>query len=83
MLSTVLNSDRAIQVNIQIMRTFTRLRKLLASHKEILRKLTEHEFKLHALDKNVVKIFEVINTIVNPPVGKKRQIGFLPPTGKE
>jgi hypothetical protein len=80
MLSSVLNSDRAIQVNIQIMRTFTRLKKLLASHKEILRHLTKHELKLIELDKRTVQIFEVINKILNPPSPKEtKRIGFLPP----
>jgi len=80
MLSTVLNSDRAIQVNIQIMRTFTRLRKLLASHKEILRKLTDHELRLISMDKKILRLFDLLTTPEN--TGKKR-IGFVLPEPKE
>lgn len=80
MLSSVLNSDRAIQINIQIMRTFTRLRKLLASHKEILRKLTDHELRLISMDKRILRLFDLLTTPEN--TGKKR-IGFVLPEPKE
>lgn len=82
MLSSVLNSERAIQVNIQIMRIFTKIRGLLASHKDVLSRLNEMEKKLLKHDGQIIKIFEVINYIMNLPITLKRKskpIGFLPP----
>ena len=60
MLSTVLNSERAIAVNIQIIRVFTRMRKMIESHKEILRKLEQLEKKDLELDEKVTLIFEYL-----------------------
>jgi len=73
MLSSVLNSDRAIQVNIAIMRTFVRLREFLASHKDLARKLEELEKKYDAQFKAV---FDAIRQIMTPPEPPKRRIGF-------
>ena len=75
MLSSVLKSKRAVQVNIQIMRTFVRLREILSSHKDLARKLEVLEKKYDAQFKVV---FEAIRQLMAPPpVPKKRQIGFL------
>ena len=85
MLSSVLNSDRAIAVNIQIIRVFTKIRKLLASHQEILRRLEQLEIGNSEQDGKIAKIFEVINHILDLPVTLKRKskpIGFLPPDNK-
>jgi hypothetical protein len=82
MLSSVLNSDRAIQINIQIIRTFIRLRKLLSSHQEILRQLSKHGLKLLELDGRTLKMFKIINEILDLPITLKRKakpIGFRPP----
>ncbi len=82
MLSSVLNSERAILVNIQIMRTFTRIRKLLASHKEILRRLDQFEAGQARQGEQIVQIFQVIKNILDLPVTLKRKpkkIGFIPP----
>ena len=78
MLSSVLRSHRAIQVNIEIMRAFIRLRQLLASHTELTRKLATLEKKYDAQFKEV---FEVIRRLMAPPEPKKRPIGFR--TGKK
>lgn len=81
MLSSVLNSERAIAVNIQIIRTFIKIRKLLASHKEILRRLDHIEAQLAGHDEKIIRIFEVIRRILDLPVTLKRKskpIGFLP-----
>lgn len=81
MLSSVLNSERAIAVNIQIIRTFIKIRKLLASHKEILRRLDNIEAQLAGHDEKIIRIFEVIRRILDLPVTLKRKskpIGFLP-----
>ncbi len=74
MLSSVLNSERAIRVNIEIMRAFVRLRRMLASHAELARKLEALEKKYDAQFKMV---FEAIRELMKPPESKKRPIGFL------
>ncbi len=73
MLSSVLRSQRAIQVNIEIMRAFIRLRKMLASHAELARKLDALEKKYDAQFKDV---FEAIRQLMAPPEPKRRAIGF-------
>jgi len=74
MLSSVLNSERAIQVNIEIMRAFVRLRRILASHAALARKLDALEKKYDAQFKGV---FDAIRELMKPPESKKRPIGFL------
>lgn len=73
MLSSVLRSPRAIQVNIEIMRAFIRLRQLLASHTELARKLEELEKRYDAQFKEV---FKAIRNLMTPPEPAKRKIGF-------
>ena len=73
MLSSVLKSRRAVQVNIQIMRTFVRLRRILASHAELARKLDALEKKYDAQFKIV---FDAIRQLMAPPEPKRRPIGF-------
>ena len=74
MLSSVLNSERAIKVNIEIMRAFVRLRQILASNKELAKKLNELEKKYDAQFKIV---FDVIRELMRTPEAKKRPIGFI------
>jgi len=76
MLSSVLNSERAIKVNIEIMRTFVRLRRMLASHSELARKLDALEKKYDAQFKIV---FDAIRQLMAPPEPQppKKRIGFL------
>jgi hypothetical protein len=83
MLSSVLNSDTAILVNIQIMRVFTKLRRLLDSHKEILRKLESIEKKDIEQDEKILLIFEYLKQLEqikqNETLLKERKkIGFKP-----
>jgi hypothetical protein len=73
MLSSVLNSELAIQVNIQIMRTFGRQREMIASSKELADKLARLEEKYDAQFKVV---FDAIRQLMAPPDVKKRKIGF-------
>jgi len=63
MLSSVLNSDRAIMVNIQIMRVFTRMRQMVASHKEILKQLEEIVKKDIEQDRKILQIFEYLKRL--------------------
>ena len=74
MLSTVLNSERAIQVNIEIMRAFIRLRQILASNDQLARKLEALERKYDAQFKGV---FDAMRQLMAPPEPKKKKIGFL------
>mgnify|MGYP001340823482 CR=1 FL=1 len=84
MLSSVLRSPRAVQVNIQIMRTFTKIRKMLVAHKDILRKLDDMEAKFNTHlgrhDRQILEIFEAIKRLLAHEERPKRQIGF---TAKE
>ncbi len=73
MLSSVLNSKRAIQVNIQIMRTFTKIRKMLSSDASLARKLETLEKKY---DKQFAVVFEAIRALMEPPKSKLGEIGF-------
>jgi hypothetical protein len=74
MLSSVLNSERAVQVNIQIMRTFTKLRRLLASHRELRRKIEEMEKKY---DGQFKVVFDAINELMEIPDRTVKNVGFL------
>jgi hypothetical protein len=73
MLSSVLNSERAIQVNIEIMRTFVKLRQMLASNTELSRRLDEFESKY---DRQFRVVFDAIRKLMLPPVQDRKEIGF-------
>jgi len=74
MLSSVLNSKRAVQVNIAIMRVFVKLREMIASNKELSRRLDKLEKKYDAQFKVV---FDAIRELMTPPEPKRKRIGFL------
>ena len=76
MLSSVLNSERAIQVNILIMRTFGRLRHILSTHKDLQLKLIELEGRLKSNDSRITAIFDAIRKLMAPDK-KIKKIGFL------
>jgi len=80
MLSSVLRSERAVQVNIQIMRTFVRLREMLASNAELTRHLEELERKY---DGKFKVVFEAIRQLMKPPAPKRKPIGFQARTIKK
>lgn len=73
MLSTVLRSKKAVQVNIEIMRAFVRLREIMATHKDLARKLEEMEKKY---DSQFKIVFDAIRQLMMPPEKPKRPIGF-------
>ena len=73
MLSGILNSDRAIEVNIAIMRAFVKLREMVTSNKDLARRLDELEKKY---DEQFRIVFEAIRQLMAPPVKQKRKIGF-------
>ncbi len=74
MLSSVLNSRRAIEVNIMVVRTFVKLRKMIASHKDLTRKLSELEKKY---DGQFQVVFEAIRQLIAVEEKPKRKIGFM------
>jgi hypothetical protein len=76
MLSGVLRSPRAEQVNIAIMRAFVRLRETLSLHKELAHKLAELERKIENHDENIRTLFEAIQQLMTPPEEPRREIGF-------
>jgi len=77
MLSSVLNSDRAIEVNIAIMRAFVRLREMLATNKDLARKLDDLERQLGEHDQKFQIVFEAIRQLMAPPPPEKKgRIGF-------
>ena len=77
MLSSVLNSDRAIEVNMAIMRAFVRLREIMSTHKDLARNLDDLERKLGEHDQNFQVVFEAIRQLMAPPAAPaKPRIGF-------
>jgi hypothetical protein len=79
MLSSVLNSPRAVQVNIEIMRAFVRLREVLATNRELSQRLAELERKFGTHDEQIQAIFEAIRQLMapqNPAEPPRKQIGF-------
>jgi len=75
MLATILNSPVAVQASIQIVRAFVKLREILATHKDLARKLNEMEKKYDAQFKAV---FDTIRQLMTPPETKRQRIGFTP-----
>ncbi len=75
MLSSVLNSDRAIQVNIEIMRTFIKIRNILSEHKDLLKRLDSME---RNYDRQFRIVFQIIRELNSPEEKNRKQIGFKP-----
>jgi len=73
MLSSVLNSDRAIEVNIQIIRTFTKIRELLATNESLQRKIMQMEQKY---DKKLKKVFDILRLLLTDENKSNNEIGF-------
>lgn len=76
MLANVLNSPRAVQTGIQVVRAFVRLRQLFATHRELAQKLTELEHRLEGHDQKIHSIFKAIRQLMAPPGRPRRRIGF-------
>ena len=76
MLSSVLRSERAVQVNVAIMRAFVRLRETLSLHKELAHKLADLERKIENHDENIRSLFDAIRQLTTPPETPRREIGF-------
>ena len=76
MLSSVLRSERAVQVNVAIMRAFVGLRRLLATNEVLARKLAELEQRLEGHDQAIKSLFDAIREMMAPPLKPCREIGF-------
>ena len=77
MLSSILKSERAIEVNILIMRAFVKLREIISTHKKVEDKLRKLEIKLKEHSNQIVQIMQVINQLITPPTtSQKKKIGF-------
>lgn len=76
MLSSVLNSERAVLVNIHIIRVFTRMRELLSTHKDVLLKLEQLERAVVHHDGEIEVIFDRLRELIDPPSEPRPQIGF-------
>jgi hypothetical protein len=83
MLSSVLNSETAIEVNIQIIRIFTRMREMLLTHKDILMKLEQiektllhHDVRTNKHEEQIQLIFQALKQLLNPPALPRPRVGF-------
>jgi phage regulator Rha-like protein len=83
MLSCVLSSERAIAVNIQVIRVFTKMREMLLTHKDILLKLEQIERKVTGHDEDIQLIFKYLKQLLNPPQEPRPRIGFRRPGEEE
>ena len=76
MLSSVLRSKRAVEVNIAIMRTFVRMREMLATHEDLAREVRKH-------DQQIASLYEHLQRLLEPPKSKSNPIGFIHPKGND
>jgi hypothetical protein len=83
MAATILNSPRATEVSVYVARAFVRLRELLASNKELARRLDQLEKKLGSHDQAIAGLVNTIRSLMTPPELKRRPIGFVNPDEKK
>ena len=76
MAASVLNSPRAVEVSVYVVRAFVRLREMLATHRDLARKLAAFERKLASHDRQILSLIEAVRQLMVPPSGKGRRIGF-------
>lgn len=76
MLSGVLNSERAVKMNIAIMRAFVKLRQIVDTNRELARKFSELERRVGRHDEEIAVILEAIRQLMAPPERPRREIGF-------
>ena len=76
MLSSVLNSERAAQMNIVIIRAFIKLREALTTHKDLTRKISDLEMKYQGHDEELKVVFDAIRKLISTPAPPRRKIGF-------
>ena len=77
MVASILNSQRAVEVSIFVVRAFVKMREMLSQHKEVLKKLTDLEQKVTTHDTHIRSLFNAIRQLMEPlPTPPKRKIGF-------
>ncbi|HVB57865.1 MAG TPA: ORF6N domain-containing protein [Candidatus Acidoferrales bacterium] len=76
MAASVLNTHRAIEVSVYVVRAFVKLRKMLRTHKELARKLAELEKRIEGHDEEITALFEAIRQLMEPPEKSAKRIGF-------
>lgn len=77
MLASVLKSDRAVKISINIIKAFVKLREMLSTNKELAHKLDQLERKIEKHDEEIKLIFDAIRQLMIPPEPKRKRIGFL------
>jgi hypothetical protein len=82
MLSSVLKSQRAVQMNILIIRAFITLREMLATHKDLAKKIEKLNRKQKEYGQQLASIYSIVNQLINPPLKPKQRIGFEPRIAK-
>ncbi len=81
MAATVLNTPRAIEISVYVVRAFIKLREILATHKELAQKLNELERRLDTHDDAIQKILAALRELMKPPAEKSKEIGFRVKSG--
>lgn len=76
MAASVLNSPKAVEMSVLVVRAFVKLREIIATHRQLAVKLAELERRLSTHDKQIVVLFDAIRELMTPPVKPKRRIGF-------
>lgn len=76
MAASVLNTHRAIEVSVYVVRAFVKLREMLRTHKELARKLAELEKRIEGHDEEIMALFEAIRQLMEPPEKPAKRIGF-------
>ena len=83
MAATILNSPRATEVSVYVVRAFVHLREFLASHRDLARRLEAHERKLATHDQAIAGLVDTIRMLMAPSESKRRPIGFVRPEEKK
>jgi ORF6N domain len=83
MAATILNSLRATEVSVYVVRAFVRPREFIASHKDLARRLEAHERKLASHDQAIARLVNTLRTLMAPPEPKRRPIGFVVPEDRK
>ena len=76
MTASVLNSDRAVEVSVFVVRAFVRMSQALASHRQLALKLAELEARVAVHDKSIQSLLAAIRSLITPPAPSRRKIGF-------
>lgn len=82
MLASALNSPRAVEVSIYVVKVFVRLREIMNSHQDLARKLEELELRIQDHDEGIRSLFQAMRQLMAPDPGKIRKIGFRPQESK-